>query len=308
MQKIGNLTPTADANGEWTNGNVAAGTPPTIMDAGWFNTIQRELVNIVTAGGVALDPQNDAQVIAALKKLFLQAGNNLSEIKLAGALAQQAAIANLGLINKGLARFITSGSFTVPPGITTLFASGCGAGGGGGGSQTSVNITVAGSGGGAGGGFIIKQPLAVTPGQVLAITIGTGGAGGAGGGGSGGAGGATSIGSIISLAGGGGGAVGQSSTDSASGGSPGVVSGSASGGWGGDSQNINGGGAFGGAGGPSPFGCSGSSVRGNTNPIAGQNALGFGAGGGGAGGANVNGAHTGAAGGAGAPGLLIIEW
>lgn len=97
MQKIGNITPTADANGEWTNGNVAAGTPPTIMDAGWFNTIQRELVNIVTAGGLALDPQNDAQVIAALKILFLQAGNNLSEIKQAGTTAQQAAIANLGL-------------------------------------------------------------------------------------------------------------------------------------------------------------------------------------------------------------------
>jgi len=97
MQKIGNLTPTADANGEWTNGNVAAGTPPTIMDAGWFNTIQRELVNIVTAGGLVLDPQNDAQVIAALKKVFLQAGNNFSEIFTSGSSAQLAARINIGL-------------------------------------------------------------------------------------------------------------------------------------------------------------------------------------------------------------------
>ncbi|PBI78641.1 hypothetical protein A9993_02410 [Rahnella victoriana] len=70
MQKIGNVTSTADANGEWTNGNVAAGTPPTILDAAWLNTVQRELANVVTGGGLALDPTNDAQVLAALKALI----------------------------------------------------------------------------------------------------------------------------------------------------------------------------------------------------------------------------------------------
>ncbi len=95
MQKIGSITPTADANGEWTNGNVAAGISPTLMDAAWFNTIQRELANIVTGGGLTLDPANDAQVIAALKKIFLQSGNNLSEISAVGAVAQATARSNI---------------------------------------------------------------------------------------------------------------------------------------------------------------------------------------------------------------------
>lgn len=99
MQKIGNITTTADANGEWTNGNVAAGTAPTIIDAAWLNTIQRELAGIVTGGGLALDPMNDAQVLAAIKKIFLQTANNLSEIKTAGAGAQASARTNLGLGN-----------------------------------------------------------------------------------------------------------------------------------------------------------------------------------------------------------------
>lgn len=91
MQKIGSITTTADANGEWTNGNVAAGISPTIMDAAWFNTIQRELANIVTSGGLTLDPANDAQVLAALKKIFFQTANNLSEIAAAGTAAQASA-------------------------------------------------------------------------------------------------------------------------------------------------------------------------------------------------------------------------
>jgi hypothetical protein len=51
MQKIGNITNTATVAGEFTDGNVAGGVPPTIPDAAWFNTIQRELVNIVQTGG-----------------------------------------------------------------------------------------------------------------------------------------------------------------------------------------------------------------------------------------------------------------
>lgn len=72
MQKIGNITTTADANGEWTNGNVAAGTPPTILDAAWLNTVQRELANVVTGAGMVLAPANDAQVLAALKSFISQ--------------------------------------------------------------------------------------------------------------------------------------------------------------------------------------------------------------------------------------------
>jgi microcystin-dependent protein len=72
MQKIGSITDTADSAGEFTDGNVAGGVSPTILDAAWFNTIQRELVNIVQSGGLALDPTNDTQVLSALENLFLE--------------------------------------------------------------------------------------------------------------------------------------------------------------------------------------------------------------------------------------------
>ncbi|CFQ45703.1 putative bacteriophage tail fiber protein [Yersinia frederiksenii] len=98
MQKIGDIPNTrADSNGEFTDGNVAAGVPPTILPAEWFNTLQRELIKVVQDGGLALDPNDDTQVLAALKKLFLQSGNNLSEIKAAGPTAVAAALKNLGL-------------------------------------------------------------------------------------------------------------------------------------------------------------------------------------------------------------------
>lgn len=80
MQKIGDVTPTADINGEWTNGNVAAGTAPTILDAAWLNSVQRELIAILSAAAIATDPLKDGQVITSLKKLFLQSSNNLSDI------------------------------------------------------------------------------------------------------------------------------------------------------------------------------------------------------------------------------------
>lgn len=218
----------------------------------------------------------------------------------------------LGLHETGFSTLTSSGSFTVPDGVTELWISGCAGGAGGGGSQTTSNVTVAGSGGGSSGGFVQRFKLTVTPGQVIPYTIGAAGTGGSAGGGIGGDGGNTTFGSSITLLGGKGGAVGQSSSDSASGGIGGMGGPTGSGGgygsWGGDSQNINGGGAYGGKGGDCPFGSAGGQVRGNVNPIAGMDAVGYGAGGGGAGGANVNGAHAGAKGGNGAPGVLFIEW
>lgn len=54
MQKIGNIPNTrADNNGEFTDGNVAGGVPPTILPAEWFNTIQRELISVLSAAQVS---------------------------------------------------------------------------------------------------------------------------------------------------------------------------------------------------------------------------------------------------------------
>lgn len=72
MQLIGNITPTATADGHFTNGAVTTGISPTILDAAWFNTVQDELANLVTGTGLKLDPTNNAQVIAAITLLLKQ--------------------------------------------------------------------------------------------------------------------------------------------------------------------------------------------------------------------------------------------
>jgi len=41
----------------------------TVVEEGWLNTVQRELVNVVEGAGIVLDSGNDAQVLEALKRL-----------------------------------------------------------------------------------------------------------------------------------------------------------------------------------------------------------------------------------------------
>lgn len=97
MKKISSLTATATSDGLFTNGSVATGVSPTILDAGWFNTVQNELVAIVQAAGIKLDDANDAQVLAALKKLCLSRSNPFGDIAADGASAILKALNNLGL-------------------------------------------------------------------------------------------------------------------------------------------------------------------------------------------------------------------
>ncbi|WP_255443869.1 MULTISPECIES: hypothetical protein [unclassified Serratia (in: enterobacteria)] len=73
MQKVGNTTDTADANGEYTNGNVAQGIPPTIINAEMLNTFQRELVNTVEGAGIDLDAGDFGQLLKAIKKIVTEA-------------------------------------------------------------------------------------------------------------------------------------------------------------------------------------------------------------------------------------------
>ncbi|VEE71688.1 hypothetical protein [Yersinia pseudotuberculosis] len=108
MQKIGDIPNTrADSNGEFTDGNVAAGVPPTILPAEWFNTIQRELMSILSAADIEADSEEFDQISRAILKLvsngidankFLKTDNNLSEIAAAGPSAVLAAITNLNLL------------------------------------------------------------------------------------------------------------------------------------------------------------------------------------------------------------------
>ncbi|EAX3609051.1 collagen-like protein, partial [Salmonella enterica] len=77
MKKISDITPTADENGEFTDGQVTPYVSPTELLAAWFNTIQRELCNILSAAGIPVTPEDDAQIAKAIKQLARQYGNGL---------------------------------------------------------------------------------------------------------------------------------------------------------------------------------------------------------------------------------------
>lgn len=207
----------------------------------------------------------------------------------------------------GLAVFTSSGSFTVPAGVTTIYVSGGAGGGGGGGTNTTSASSSGGAGGGGAGQSAIRAPYTVTPGQVLSVTIGAAGSAGAVGG-NGGNGGNTVLGSLVTFQGGFGGASGSAaSTTNSNGGAGGV--GFPGGDFGGDSGSTLGAGSYSGGGGASAFGAPGRRIKGNAgNATGGTVGSGYCAGGSGAGGVNGNTTGTGAAGGAGLPGVLMIEW
>lgn len=73
MKKIGDSTNTANASGEWTEGNPAAGLPATLLKADWLTTIQRELINVVLGAGVVLNKDDDSQVFKAIQALQVAA-------------------------------------------------------------------------------------------------------------------------------------------------------------------------------------------------------------------------------------------
>ncbi|MGI4850228.1 MAG: hypothetical protein ACRYGK_19135 [Janthinobacterium lividum] len=207
-------------------------------------------------------------------------------------------------------RFTSSGSFTVPDFIYKIFMSataGGGGGGGGGGSNAGIPTSGAGAGGGAAGQSIQRQEFAVTPGQVIPITIGAAGTGGTGAYGSnpgaaGSLGGSTVIGSLITLTGGGNGAGGANNGGGGVGGQ-GFPNGSD----GGDSTSNQPTGN-GGMGSSSPFGGGGGAGRaGGGTGAPGRGSAGYGSGGGGGGG-SYGPTGVGGNGGDGSPGFVIIEW
>ncbi|MFT0892740.1 hypothetical protein [Pseudochelatococcus sp. G4_1912] len=189
----------------------------------------------------------------------------------------------------GLHIMTVSGNFTVPSGVSSIDVQLWGAGGGGGGVGT-----VGQSAGGGGGGGYCRARLAVTPGQVIAATVGAGGYSNPGGGGANG--GNTTFGALVANGGGGGG-----SNPVGSGGAGGSATGGGiniSGGYGGSGSGNIVGGAHGGNGGGTAFGGAGGAVTTYTGG-PGQSPGGGGAGGGGG---NTN------AGGSGAQGMIIIRY
>jgi len=56
--------------GYFTSGSFISGIKATIPGADWFNTVQAELTNTVEASGQALDRDNDAQLLQAIRTLI----------------------------------------------------------------------------------------------------------------------------------------------------------------------------------------------------------------------------------------------
>lgn len=107
--------------------------------------------------------------------------------------------------------FTSSGTFTIPTGITALKVTVAGGGGGGGsGNDNGEGGSTGGTGGGGGGA--IKFLTGLTPGATLSVTVGAGGNSGSSGGTSSVASGNQSI-STISATGGGGGGNGNPGTN-----------------------------------------------------------------------------------------------
>ncbi|MGC8474781.1 MAG: glycine-rich domain-containing protein [Acetobacteraceae bacterium] len=97
----------------------------------------------------------------------------------------------------GVESFVTSGTFTVPNGITQVEVEVWGGGSGSFASTASIA-----SGGGSGGGYARKLVSGLTPGQTVAVTVGIGGAGGTTAGTAASPGGSSSFGTFVSATGG----------------------------------------------------------------------------------------------------------
>lgn len=283
MRKVGSTTDTADANGEYTNGNVANGISPTIINAEMLNTFQRELVNAVEGSGLTLDPNDDGQLLKAIKKT---AGLMLNTVV-----------------------FTDSGTYTPTEGTRYVIVEAVGGGGGGGGCSSTTSNNAAVSGGGASGSYIKAKFDIASIGDTVEITIGAGGVGGIGRQ-AGGAGGDTKLGALATATGGKGGTSSTSPASSAFiavGGAPGsipiggnLISSLGSRGGAGLFFNSSTD-ALGGDGAPSQYG--GSGIGSGGSGTTGTNGSGYGSGGGG----NARQPSSGAVNGYdGAKGILII--
>lgn len=290
------------------DGNPLSGELGTIVDAEHLNNVQgavrdaqSELITVLNAAGINVDPSKQNQLLTALKALLLSRSNPFGDIKSDGTV--KTALENLGLgdtsgyvgrwVNTRV--FTSSGTYTPTPGTKRIRVTITGGGGGGGGCQAiSSNETFFGAGAGAGGTVI----TILTPTQnSYPVTIGAGGAGGVSAT-NGTSGGNSVFASLIAPGGAGGGKVGVTNTNGGNGGVPSTGDIRITGGNGGDGQSGNI--SVSGEGGTSYWGGGGRAGAGG-----GVSGKAYGSGGGGAYDAGYSG--TSMTGGKGADGVCIIE-
>ncbi|WP_099709920.1 T9SS sorting signal type C domain-containing protein [Flavobacterium sp. 9] len=197
--------------------------------------------------------------------------------------------------------FDSSGSYTIPAGVTNIQVECWGAGGGGGGASNNPSA----GGGGAGGSYVKNASFTVTPNSTYTINVGTGGTVSTTA--TGGTGGSSWFGSATTIlaVGGRGGVVGNNTTNNGTGGtavSTGNVGGTTTSAYGaaGGSANLTGASRIAGSG---SAGANGGAIAAGTI-TNGKGADGNAPGGGGAGGRNTNGTNS--SGGIGGMGRVTI--
>lgn len=185
MHRIDTSTAQVDKFGSgkngFTGGNPQTGELPTALDADFFDSVQEEIARVIESAGLALDKNNNSQLLAAIKALV--SNGRLLAVK----------------------TILASTNYTPSQG-TKLLRVRAVAGGGASGSEPASNGSNGGmSQSGYYGQYIdVLIPVSAFTAPV-SIIIGSGGAPAAAGQNTGGTGGATSFGSIFSLPGGPGG-------------------------------------------------------------------------------------------------------
>ncbi|MFV8343024.1 LamG-like jellyroll fold domain-containing protein [Flavobacterium sp. XS2P39] len=208
--------------------------------------------------------------------------------------------------------FTASGTFTVPPGVTSVQVEAWGGGGGGGGVIGNGGKTQAG-GGGAGGSYTKTTSVTVTSGAAITITVGAGGIGALRVNGT--TGGTSSFGATVTAIGGSGGNLGNNSLGAGGAVTTGItrnggagasaIAGASGGGGGGAGSTGNGGNASGSTAGSGGTIEGGNGASGTTsNGSDGTSAVALS--GGGSGGRNVG--NTDRKGGNGFRGQVIVTW
>ncbi|WP_255467600.1 hypothetical protein [Citrobacter sp. RHBSTW-00986] len=121
MLRIGQVEPSATADGKYTDGSVAGGIAATRLRAAAFNAMQEELANIVESAGMILSPDDMTQVLTALKKQLLSRANPFADIKADGPAAVAAALSNLQL-GEAAKRDVGTGENQIPDMSSFVFS------------------------------------------------------------------------------------------------------------------------------------------------------------------------------------------
>ncbi len=196
------------------DGNPLTGELGTIVDAEHLNNVQgavrdaqSELITVLNAAGINVDPSKQNQLLTALKALLLSRSNPFGDIKSDGTV--KTALENLGLGDASgyvgrllkIQVFTASGTVTKTPGAKKWRIKCLGAGGGSSAAPATGSNEVSVSNGGGEGAYAegIYDVSSIT---TASVVIGSGGAGGTAGSIYGADGGASSVGSFISSPGG----------------------------------------------------------------------------------------------------------